>query len=84
MKAISVLATVLALALGAGSASAQVPKTADPADARFVAADMDKSGTLEGKEIEPFKADLAKIDTDKDGKVSKQEFHVAVMTGLVK
>ncbi|MDX2158162.1 MAG: hypothetical protein SFW09_16805 [Hyphomicrobiaceae bacterium] len=73
----------LALVLTAGSAVAQT-KAPNPVDAKFVAADVDKSGSLEGKEVDAFKADLAKIDTNKDGKISSQEFDVAVKTGLVK
>lgn len=75
----------LALVLATGSATAQTKSAApDPVDAKFAAADSDKSGTLEGKEADAYKADLTKIDTDKDGKISKQEFHVAAMTGLIK
>ncbi len=83
MSKFATATAAIALLIAAGPAFAQT-KAADPVDAKFVAADTDKSGTLEGKETDAFKADLAKIDTNKDGKVSKQEFEVAMLTGLIK
>lgn len=83
MKKSVALASALVLAVSALPAFAQV-KAPDPTDAKFAAADKDKSGSLEGKELDAYKADLAKIDTDKNGKISRQEFDVAVKTGLVK
>jgi hypothetical protein len=60
-------------------------KTADPAvEARFKTADKNSSGTLEGAEVEAYKATLAKIDANKDGKVSREEFAVATRAGLIK
>ena len=59
--------------------------TIDPAaEAKFKAADKDNNGTLSGAEISAFKADLAKIDTNKDGNVSRDEFASAVKAGVIK
>jgi hypothetical protein len=81
----STVSTLALIALLAIPAAAQTKSgAADTPEARFTAADVDKSGFLDGKELEPFKSQIAKIDTDKDGKISKQEHHMAVMTGLVK
>ena len=74
-------AIVLLIAAGPAFAQTTAP---DPVEAKFATIDADKSGTLEGKETESFKADLVKIDTNKDGKVSRQEFDVAMLTGLIK
>ncbi len=58
---------------------------ADPAvEAKFKAADKDGSGNLEGAELEPMKAQMTRIDTDKDGKVSRQEFAAAARAGLIR
>lgn len=91
MKKSSLAISLLAAALASGTAFAQAPapgtmptKAADSADAKFVTADKDKSGMLEGAELDAFKADLAKIDTNKDGKVSKDEFAAAMKAGVIK
>ena len=55
-----------------------------PAEAKFKAADKDNNGALSGAEISAFKADLAKIDTNKDGNVSREEFASAVKAGVIK
>ena len=59
--------------------------TVDPAvEAKFKALDKDNGGTLEGAETATLKDVLAKIDTDKDGKVSKLEYAAAVKAGVIK
>ena len=60
-------------------------KTADPAvEAKFEAVDEDSSGTLDGAEIEAYKPAIAQIDTNKDGKISREEFAAAVKAGIIK
>ena len=44
------------------------------------AADIDKSSRLD----ETYKADLVKIDTNKDGKISSAEFTSAMKSGVIK
>lgn len=68
----------------APSTSPAQAKPADPSDAKFLAADKDKSGSLEGAELDTYKADMTKIDTNKDGKVSKEEFMAATKAGVIK
>ena len=79
---------LLALSLVAGPALAQTtPGTAtgDAAvSAKFKAADKNGNGSLEGAELDTYKADLAKIDSDKDGKISMAEFSAASKSGVVK
>lgn len=53
-------------------------------DAKFKSADKDNSGVLDGAELTAYKADMAKIDTDKDGKISRLEFAGAVKSGVIK
>jgi hypothetical protein len=53
-------------------------------EARFVAADKDKSNALEGAELDNWRSDLAKIDSDSDGKVSKPEFVAAAKANVIK
>lgn len=92
-------ATTLAFVVAAGAAVAQTaaPGTpapaaapapvakADPAnDAKFKASDKNSNGVLDGAEVTAFTKDLAKIDTDKDKKISRVEFDVAVKAGLIK
>jgi Ca2+-binding EF-hand superfamily protein len=81
--------TLVALALVAGSALAQTATpTAATGDAavaaKFKAADKNGNGSLDGAELDTYKANLAKIDTDKDGKISMAEFSAASKSGLVK
>ena len=81
--------TFVALALVAGSALAQtttpVAATADAAiAAKFKAADKNGNGALEAAELDTYKADLAKIDTNKDGKISLAEFAAASKAGVIK
>jgi hypothetical protein len=87
---IKVLAgSVVALALLAGPVLAQTPTTkvagVDAAvEAKFKAADKNTNGFLDGAELDAHKANLVKIDTDKDGKVSLAEFAAASKAGVVK
>ena len=60
-------------------------KTADPAvEVNFEAVDEDNSGTLDGAEIAAYKPVMAQIDTNKDGRVSREEFAAAVKAGTIK
>lgn len=60
-------------------------KTADPAtEAKFETADKNNTGTLEGPEIGTYKAAMVRIDTNKDGKVSREEFAAALKAGHIK
>ena len=78
--------TLVALALASGSAFAQTsPPAADAAlVAKFKTADKNSNGSLDGVELEAYKADMAKIDTDKDGKISQVEFVAASKAGQIK
>ena len=53
-------------------------------DAKFKAADKSGKGFIEGAALEPYKAVMAKVDTDKDGKISRAEFAAGVKAGLIK
>jgi Ca2+-binding EF-hand superfamily protein len=90
-----VTGTLVALALIAGPALAQTttpttkPTTAAASGdaavaAKFKGADKNGNGSLDGAELDSYKADLAKIDTDKDGKISLAEFTAANKSGVVK
>ena len=86
-----VTGTLVALALIAGPALAQTTKPTTAATtpeaavaAKFKAADKNGNGSLDGAELDAYKADLAKIDTDKDGKISLAEFQAAAKVGIVK
>jgi EF hand len=83
-----VTGTLLALAIAAGPALAQTTPPApgaDPAvEAKFKAADKNSNGTLEGAEVDAYKANLTKIDTNKDGKVTRDEFAAASKAGVIK
>jgi hypothetical protein len=81
--------TFLALVLASGAALAQATPPKAPAvdavvDAKFKAVDKNNNGSLEGAELDAYKADLAKIDTNKDGKISSAEFAAATKSGLIK
>jgi hypothetical protein len=79
--------TFLALAIVSGPALAQTTSTPamdSAVEAKFKAADKNNSGTLEGAEIDTFKASLTQIDTNKDGKVSRDEFAAASKSGVIK
>src|SRR5690348_10742405 len=89
---------VVVFALTAGQAIAQTTPAPTPApaakpaasavdpavEAKFKSADKNGSGVLEGAELDAFKTNLSKIDTDKDGKVSPVEFAAAAKAGLIK
>jgi hypothetical protein len=84
-----VTGSLVALALVAGPALAQTTTpasvTAEAAiAAKFKAADKNGNGVLDGAELDAYKANLAKIDTDKDGKISMAEFTAATKSGLIK
>lgn len=78
---------LVALSLLTGSALAQTaPATGaktDPTAQKFATLDVDKSGFLDGKELDAFKPKLSLLDMNKDGKVSPDEFNIGVMTGVV-
>jgi Ca2+-binding EF-hand superfamily protein len=81
--------TVVALALASGSAFAQTPPPAAPAAdaavvAKFKSADKNSNGALDGAELDAYKANMTKIDTDKDGKISQAEFVAATKAGHIK
>ncbi|MFM9942764.1 MAG: hypothetical protein ACKVP7_25080 [Hyphomicrobiaceae bacterium] len=94
MKVTNFLATAFAVMLASSAALAQAPtpsqvpgapKASDAAaEAKFTASDKDRSGFLDGAELDPMKADLAKIDSNRDGRVSKEEYLAAVKAGLIK
>ena len=89
-----ITASIITLGLAAVPAMAQstAPKTPsapatsmDPAaDAKFKTADKDSNGTLSGAEVNAYKANMSKIDTNKDGNVSRDEFASAVRSGVIK
>lgn len=81
--------TLLAVAVASSAALAQTTPPAAPApdaaaEAKFKAADKNSNGTLEGAEVDAYKADLTKIDANKDGKVSRDEFAAASKAGTIK
>jgi len=78
--------TFLALAIVSGPALAQTKAPAADAavEAKFKAADKNASGSLEGAEVDTYKPDLAKIDANKDGKVSRDAFAAATKAGVIK
>lgn len=82
-----VTGTLLAVAVASSAALAQSTPPAAPSaavDAKFKAADKNSNGALEGPEAEAFKANLAKIDSNKDGKISRDEFAAASKAGTIK
>jgi hypothetical protein len=62
--------------------SGSMPSAAD--EAKFKAADKNSNGTLEGTETEAFKANMTRIDKDRDGKVTREEFAAASKSGVIK
>jgi hypothetical protein len=88
-------ATLVGLALAVTPALAQTQTKAQPpaktaavdtaaVDAKFKAADKNGNGSLEGAELDAYKATLAQIDANKDGKISRDEFAAASKAGLIK
>ncbi len=63
-----------------GSATAMDAAT----DAKFKAADKANKGFIEGAALEPYKSVMVKVDTDKDGKISRAEFAAGVKAGVIK
>ena len=81
--------TAVALIVASGAAFAQTTPPATPvADAavvaKFKATDKNANGSLDGAELDAHKANMAKIDTDKDGKISQAEFVAATKAGHIK
>lgn len=83
----STTALFAAIVMLSGAALAQTgPTGASANDAitqKFISLDADKSGFLDGKEVDAFKAQMTFLDMDKDGKVSPSEYNVGVMTGVI-
>ena len=86
-----VTATAVALVLASSAALAQATKPAAPAassdaavTAKFKSADKNNNGSLDGAEVDTYKADMTKIDADKDGKISQAEFTAATKSGVIK
>ena len=64
---------------------APAPSAGDAkAEARFKSADKNGNGSLEGAELNTYKAAMTRIDTDKDNKVSRAEFVAAMKSGYIK
>ena len=87
----AVLAAMIALGLApavhaqsqqSSPPSATTPSAAD--EAKFKAADKNGNGALEGAETDAYKANLTKIDANKDGKVTREEFLAAAKSGVVR
>ena len=81
--------TFVAAALASGTVFAQATRPAAPAAdaavvAKFKAADKNNNGSLDGTELEAYKTNMSKIDTDKDGKISQAEFVAAAKAGHIK
>ena len=72
-----------------GAAFAQATPPAAPAAdaavvAKFKTADKNANGSLDGAELDAYKTNMTKIDTDKDGKISQVEFVAATKAGHIK
>jgi hypothetical protein len=88
----AVLGTVVALALApVVYAQTQKPSGSPPSatmqgadEAKFKAADKNGNGALEGPETDAYKASMTKIDTNKDGKVTREEFLAASKSGVIR
>ncbi len=87
------IAAVVALGLApAALAQTSPPATTPPsatapdamADAKFKSADKNNNGSLDGVEMEPHKAMMTQVDTDKDGKISRVEFLAGMKAGHIK
>jgi EF hand len=85
MRLVTGALVVLAIATGPALAQTTPPAAPDAAvEAKFKAADKNSNGALEGAEVDAFKANLTKIDTNKDGKVTRDEFAAATKAGTIK
>ena len=92
----TLVSVATAIVLASGAAFAQTPAPTVPAtppaafkmdattEAKFKAVDKDNNGSLEGAEVDAYKANMSKIDTNKDSKVSPAEFDAAIKSGLIK
>jgi hypothetical protein len=84
----AVLAAVIALAVAPAAyaqqqpSSPSAPSAAD--EAKFKAADKNGNGALEGTETDAFKANMTRIDTNKDGKVTREEYLAAAKSGVLR
>jgi|LNFM01.1.fsa_nt_gb hypothetical protein len=80
------LASVPVLAQTTTPKAPATPQTSmdTTAEAKFKSADKDGNGMLSGAEATAYKSDMAKIDTNKDGNVSRDEFASAVKAGVIK
>ena len=79
--------SLLALALASGQALAQAtpPAAANAAvEAKFKAADKNTNGMLEGAELDVYKSTMVQADSNKDGKISRDEFVAATKAGHIK
>jgi Ca2+-binding EF-hand superfamily protein len=86
-----ITATILALSIcpTAAFAQATMPKTSpavmdSASEAKFKAADKNNNGKLDGAELNAYSANMSKIDADKDGTISREEFASAVKSGTIK
>jgi hypothetical protein len=68
----------------APSATAPAVTMDAAAEAKFKAADKAGKGMIEGAALEPFKPVMDKVDTDKDGKISRAEYAAATKSGIIK
>jgi Ca2+-binding EF-hand superfamily protein len=75
---------IVAALTAAPGGLAQTATSVQECAALWNAADANKDGSLTGQELERFKAIIAKIDTDKDGKISEAEFMAACQKGDLK
>jgi hypothetical protein len=67
------------------SVMSDAPVPMDPAaEAKFKAADKSGKGYIEGAELDTFKPVMSKVDTDKDGRISRAEYATAVKAGIIK
>ena len=78
--------SLLGLALASGQALAQAtPPAANAAvEAKFKAADKNTNGMLEGAELDAYKSTMVQADSNKDGKISRDEFVAATKAGHIK
>ena len=96
MKFAKLTAIAFAITSSAAIAQTTAPKSPGPAtttpsatmepaaDAKFKAADKDGNGVLSGAELTGFAVETSKIDTNKDGNVSREEFASAMKSGVIK
>ena len=90
-KVVKPAETTTAPAKPAATAAPATAPAATPAvvldasgEARFKGLDKNNNGVLEVAELTAFSAVMGKIDTDRDGKLSRVEFASALKGGLIK